>query len=431
MMISKILTAIEQYNMIKSGDKVTVALSGGADSVALLYALNSQKDNLNISLYAAHVNHNLRGDESKRDEEFVKKLCDSLGIPITVWSVDVKSAAKESNESIELAARRIRYELFSKLDTLIATAHTASDNLETVLFNISRGTGTDGLCGIPPVRDSIIRPLILCTRDDVVKYCNDNNLMFVTDSTNLTDDYTRNKIRHNVVPALKEINSAVEKNTVNSSRILRRENSYLDSIAGKELQKAQSNGELNVACLKKLDYVILCRVLRKFILNRTGITLNSTHTDQLVELIYKPSGKIDISSEYSIISANKKLYIEKKSDNVSFSAEISYLDKKGYEDAVKVNKLLSKCTVDCDKISGKLTVRTRMPGDSIKLAFGGTKSLKKLYNEYGIKEYLREKLPVACDFDGVVFVTGVGVAKRVCPDGNTTHYAVITVKQDK
>nr|MBR2040323.1 tRNA lysidine(34) synthetase TilS [Clostridia bacterium] len=232
-MIEKIiLDTVSAYSLFKKGDVVTVALSGGADSVALLYALNQLKNDLGITLKAVHLNHQIRGDEALRDESFVKDFCDSLNIELICERIDVPQFAKSNNLSLETAARKARYNLFERVNEgAIATAHTASDNLETLLLNLARGTSLDGLCGIPVKRDYIVRPIISATREDIENYCKDNNLKFVTDSTNLTDDYTRNKIRHKIVPVLKEINPKAELSALKTSKSLTEASAFLKQEA--------------------------------------------------------------------------------------------------------------------------------------------------------------------------------------------------------
>ena len=160
-MLKKVLAAIEDYDMLAQAGSVTVAISGGADSVALLHCLLELKNELSLEVCAAHLNHMLRGDESLRDEKFVKDLCQKLNVKLFLERIDVAKEAKVSGESIELAARRVRYDFLSRVSKgVIATAHTASDSFETMLFNLSRGTDIIGLCGIPPKRDTLIRPLI-------------------------------------------------------------------------------------------------------------------------------------------------------------------------------------------------------------------------------------------------------------------------------
>ena len=175
-MEAKVFKTIQKYHMLSSEDVVLVALSGGADSMALLYFLYK---NCNYKLYAAHINHNLRGEESDGDEEFVKTCCKNLKIELFILNADVKKEAQCKGFSIEQAARSIRYDFLEKtaegLHAKIATAHTLSDNMETVLFNLVRGTGIKGLCGIPPVRNNIIRPLLECTRAEIEEYCAKNN----------------------------------------------------------------------------------------------------------------------------------------------------------------------------------------------------------------------------------------------------------------
>ena len=208
------IQTIEKYKLLQNGDKVIVALSGGADSVTLLDMLNSVKEIYNLTIYASHINHGLRGEEADRDENFCKILCKIYNTELFVKKADIKILAKEQKISEELCGRNVRYsyfeELSQNLSAKIATAHTASDNIETLLFNITRGSSVTGAGAITPKRGNIIRPLIMLTREDIEQYCEQNNLEYVTDSTNLTDDYTRNKIRHQVIPVLKQINPQLE-----------------------------------------------------------------------------------------------------------------------------------------------------------------------------------------------------------------------------
>ena len=232
-MVNKIKETIARYDMLKKDDTVIVAVSGGADSIALLHALCSLRQELGISVFACHVNHNLRGEESKRDEQFVRDFCSSMRIPNTFYSINIKA---DKHESVEERARKMRYECFEKLCTelpspKLATAHTASDNAETVFINVLRGTGTKGLGGIPPIRGNIIRPLIRCTREEIEKYCKENELEFVTDSTNLSDDYTRNKLRHRLIPLLQEFNPSLFEAVSRMTSAVYDDNALLEEIS--------------------------------------------------------------------------------------------------------------------------------------------------------------------------------------------------------
>ncbi|MEG2144737.1 MAG: tRNA lysidine(34) synthetase TilS, partial [Oscillospiraceae bacterium] len=210
-MQNKVLEAIEKYKLINLGDSVTVALSGGADSVALLLVLLKLQEKLGISIDACHVNHNLRGEEAKRDEAFCKELCEEKNVKLFIKSVDVLAYAKTNSVSTELAARELRYSALCQVaNGKIATAHTLSDSVETALFNLARGTGLRGLMGINPCRDNIIRPLTLVGREEIEAFLASENQSFVNDSTNFKNDFARNKIRNKVIPVLKEINPSLE-----------------------------------------------------------------------------------------------------------------------------------------------------------------------------------------------------------------------------
>ena len=202
-MVEQVKQTIAAYDMLRSGEPVLVALSGGADSVALLHALRA----LGYPVQAFHLNHCLRGAESDRDEAFCRALCVRLGVELTVERVDVAAAAREQGNGVEETARRMRYARLQDAaqGMKIATAHTADDNLETVLFHLVRGTGPKGLAGIPPVRGRIIRPMLRVERMQIEEYLASIGQDYVTDSTNADDAYTRNRIRHTVVPALREI----------------------------------------------------------------------------------------------------------------------------------------------------------------------------------------------------------------------------------
>ena len=261
-MIESVKATVKRYNMFSSEKSVTVALSGGADSVALLFALLEIKNEFGLNVSAAHLNHCLRGEESDGDELYVRKLCDKLDVPLICDRADVLGFARDNNQSIELAARNVRYEFLERVSNgLIATAHTADDNIETVLYNLSRGTGIDGGCGIPPVRGRIVRPLISATRADVEKYCELKGVNYRTDSTNLSDEYTRNRIRHGAVPVLKAVNTSAVKNVALFSERLRIDADYLIAEADRVYSEILLDGGLSVERLLELHPAIFTRCL--------------------------------------------------------------------------------------------------------------------------------------------------------------------------
>ena len=422
-MQEKVLETIARYDMLRDTDAVTVALSGGADSVALLHCMLSLKDKLGIKVHALHLNHNLRGAESLRDEEFVKNLCKKWNVPLTVENADVNSVSILSGESIELAARRVRYAFFEKYCIgKCATAHTGSDSAETVLFNLTRGTALSGVCGIPPVRDIYIRPLINCTRAEIEQYCSDNDLEFVNDSTNFTDEYTRNKIRHNVVSVLREINPSFENAVSRLSAAAREDEDYLSSVACELYKQNFIDGKLQLAAVTSTHASVAKRVLKIYYDELIGGELDSTNLDLLLKTACNQIGATVLPSKVKAHVKNGFLIFDlnEKTEKNTYKTEIVK------EKAEKFNNLLSKNLLDCGKIEGKLVVRTRETGDKIRLANRGvTKSLKKLFTELKIPEDVRQTLPVVSDDAGVVWVYGVGVAERVKVESTTKEIFII------
>lgn len=429
-MLDKIKNTINKYSMLSDSSDVTVAVSGGADSVCLLCALCELKKELGLTLSAFHLNHCLRGEESDRDEEFVKQLCEKLGVPLTSLRADVAKQAAERGESIELCARNIRYELYKKHSNgLVAVAHTMSDNLETVIYNTARGSGIKGLCGIPPVRDIYIRPLIDCTREEVEAYLDSRGIDYVTDSTNLHDDYSRNFIRHNIVPALKKLNPSVEQTVKNAVENLREDAEFLDCTATKIYRIVEKSDGLDAELLLAQPPSVIKRVLGMYFYDKSGLSADSMHIVRMYESLY--SGK-KISLPHGLCgkSDTKRFRIysdreEKPACRFETETVCKRIDKDD-----NVYNLLLKNAIDCDKIKGSLKVRTRLEGDSIRLSGRNcTKTLKKLYNELKIPQDIRDALPVAADDEGILWIHTVGVSERAAVDENTVRVISFNVKE--
>lgn len=425
-MINKVLDAIKKFSLLQKGDDVTIALSGGADSVSLLYALLSIKDELGITVNAAHLNHLIRGDEAERDQKFVTDLCEKLGVTLFCEKADVPKIAKENGISLELAARQVRYEFLERVATgKVATAHTASDNLETMIFNLVRGTSLKGLCGIPTKRGIFIRPLILCTRQNVEDYCKQNNLSFVTDSTNLCDDYSRNKIRHNVIPVLKGINSSAEESALRTSQSLMEDNSYLENISEEILFKNLCDNGLSVKDCENIAPAIFKRVIkRNFEILFPEVMLDSRHINDIYSICLCGVGKINLPSNvYAVVKNGYLSYEDEEIKNtVNFAVKVTENEN--------VNNLFSNNVIDCDKIIGKWILRTRTVGDEIRLHKRGvTKTLKKLFTENKVPNELRDKIPVIADEKGVIWVYGMGVCERVAVTKNTRKILEVEVQK--
>ena len=434
-MEKSVLTAIERFSLLENTTEVTVALSGGADSISLLYALFNLKEKLGITLYAAHLNHMIRGDEALRDEEFVKQQCEKLGVPLFCERIDVPAYAREHKLSTELAAREVRYDFLSRVSRgAVATAHTASDNLETLLFNLTRGTALKGLCGIPPKRGIFIRPLILCTREDVEAYCEKNCIEYVTDSTNLSDEYTRNKIRHKVIPVLKEINPNAERAAVRTAAELSEDSLFLEKCADKYLSDHLSGEGLDISALPKAP--IAKRAIKKYAeISAPELSLDNLHINEIYG-ICNEGGKAGLPSECFAEVKNGKLIIAKQSAKNSVKFEFDVQIERRINDLFtkeeKINNLLLNNSLDCDKIIGKSVIRTRQAGDCIRLAGRGcTKSLKKLMNECCVPTDVRDSLPVIADEAGVIWIYGIGVAQRCAVTKNSRDIMIINASQRK
>jgi len=292
-MLEAVRNTIKDYRMLSEGETVIVGLSGGADSVALTYALLELCDEYKIYLEAVHINHNIRGEEALRDEEFVKSFCEKHSIPLTVESIDVIALAAEKRISCEQAGRDVRYAAFNKQiggrkNCKIATAHTLSDLMETTLFNMARGTGIKGLRGIVPVRDNIIRPLIGQTREKIEEYCKSRGLDFVTDSTNLSDEYTRNKIRHNIIPALYEINPSLDMAMQRLSLLSSQDDDFITLTAKEAVESAKTGEGYCVKTLSKLHPAVLSRAVMMICKGKPDFR----QTELIIEIIKSGGGAV-------------------------------------------------------------------------------------------------------------------------------------------
>lgn len=429
-MIDKIIHTIEIYSMIKKGDRITVALSGGADSVCLLLVLKELSRSYNITVDAIHINHCIRGEESDRDEEFCRSLCTRLDIPITVIRADVPAAALESKKSLEETARDIRYETFKKHagKGKIATAHTLSDNAETVILNLTRGTGLKGLCGIPPVRGNIIRPLIEITRQQVEDYLKEQNQGFVTDSTNLSDDYTRNRIRHNIIPELLKINGGFYKTFSAGQKILKEENNFISSYAESAYKKCKkSTGE--ISGLDKYPDAVKKRIVSMF-LNDNNLPVSYDKINSVSSLSEK-NGKINILKGIYISGKDGVITVNQETEKIT---DVEIPLKIGRNFIFKNKVLIAEenkkgdLLIDLDKICGTIILRNRRYGDKIKLSGRSfTSSVKKLLNE-NIPSEERPFIHFLSDDIGLIYVENIGVADRVKVTGESIR--ILSVKTE-
>ena len=299
-MLNKLLAFVRQYKLIESGDHVVCAVSGGADSVAMLFALYLLREKLDITLSAAHFNHQLRQEESDRDEQFVRAFCRQYDITLHVASGRIVSGKK----GLEAAAREARYAFFETLDGKIATAHTANDNAETVLMRMIRGTGLKGLGGIMPENGKMIRPMLTITRQEVLAFLQEYHLSYVTDSSNETDLFLRNRIRHHVVPLLERENPKLAENLSQFALRLRQDELALSELACVDRLPT-------VAELRKMPYALRSRSVAAF-LERSGVPeAEAAHVALVDGLIFsaKPSAKADLPGGITVIREYDRLEV--------------------------------------------------------------------------------------------------------------------------
>lgn len=449
MMICKVRETILKYNMLSRGDRVTVGLSGGADSSALLLCLLELKDEFGIEVSAAHVNHCLRGEESDSDERFVRDLCENLGVPLEVLRADVSTKAAQSGEGLEECGRRIRYDFFKSLGTTVATAHNLNDVCETFLFNFSRGAGLRGLTSIPPVRDNIVRPLIECSRAEIEEYCREKEIDFVTDSTNSDVDYSRNRIRHMVIPELKRINASLETSALRCIDSLREDDEFLHSMAEELVEKSSLDKGFSTEILNEAHISLRKRALSSIVYGKTGEKTDSDTLKRLVDLL-KTGGLLQISGGFfvrvsgspAILSfpvfkdiedwENCDIILEDGiSVNLPFSSvEIEIFNNTDINKLQNVNNKLLEYRLDCDKIHGNVCFRSRRPGDAFAPAGRGcTKSLKKLFNEAAVEPELRPSFTVCEDEEGIIFVEDFGVDRRCAVSASTKRILKIRLRR--
>lgn len=411
-MLNSLLDALRRYDMVHPGDTVICAVSGGKDSMALLWSFYLLREKLDIQLECAHFNHGLRGEESDRDQAFVQDFCQSYGIPFHTESGCVAAGKK----GLEAAARDARYGFLNSLNGKIATAHTADDNAETVLMHLVRGTGLKGLGGIAPVSGMLIRPMLNVTRAQVEAFVEEYHLQFVEDSTNATDDFLRNRLRHHVLPLLKVENPRFAQSLSETAQSLRKDSALLDTLRHAPWE--------DVYALRAMEDAGRSRVLAAF-LEECGVKEPSRRHIALAQsLVFSenPSARADFPGGIVIGREYEKL--------------ISYKDTKAdwsvclpCPGEVELAELGLKVVCEFAEIpvntpdsftvypQGKLILRNRKPGDAL-CTKGGTKSLKQRFIDRKIPQAQRMLIPVAADEQGLLGVFGFGADLRKLKEEN-------------
>ncbi len=425
----KIERAVSEFQMeskIFSG--TLLGLSGGADSVMLLLYLVYLRSKRDFPLLAVHVNHLIRGEEADRDERFSGQLCQALGVEFQAVHVDVPRLAKEQGKGVEEAARDARYSCFDAIISArsdinyICVAHNADDNFETVLMNMMRGAGLNGLTGIAPVRNNILRPLIYLKKKEITEALAKGGFEFVTDSTNESDDYTRNYIRHNVIPSLERVFDAPVDRISRMCQNLREDDGCLTSLAA-EFASRYENGKIPTQELAGLKPAVLYRVLSIYAKEASVPSFERVHFEAMRGCILK-NGSFSVSlpgSYFRAVGGMAGFYKEKEPLRKGFCFPLSYgineIEERGAiveivknkaEFSTKVYNKSTQRELTSAIILGGLFIRSKQDADTC--FYGGmTHKLKKLFNDRKIPADRRADVPVLCDEKGVVWIPGFGV----------------------
>ena len=421
-----------------------VGLSGGADSVMLLLLLleYSRREGISTPLLAVHINHGIRGSEADRDECFARELCATLGVEFISRKIDVPALALESGKSIEEAARDARYSTFSEIIlgrndiSSIALGHNATDNLETVLFNMMRGSGLRGVSGIPPIRDGIYRPMLAIPKEDIEVALGSVGIEFVTDSTNKDTAYTRNYIRHEIIPRLARLADSPEASVTRLTQNLRLDGEYIDSVASGFLR--DSHGEPTVEALLSLHPAVFSRVVAAMAIAASGKSPERVHITKIRELLscgsfsYSLPGGCEFTSSCGICRARcgfleelPEIALEWGVNELpAYAAAVELFDEKP-KTSHNVYKFSIQADLSSVIIKGGLRLRARREGDEY--FYGGmTRKLKKMLIDRKIPKEDRARVPVLCDDAGIIWVPGFGVRD----DGVRGEHRTVRISYD-
>ena len=442
---------------------VLVALSGGADSSALLHLLCRQRELQHFPLYAAHVNHNIRtqgfNNEADRDEQFCRNLCERLQVPLFVKVCDVPALARESGNSIETEAREARYRFFEEIMAeqsirILATAHNASDNLETQIFNLCRGCGLDGIVGIPrkrpipKIKDGVaVRPILDATKEEILAFCSENGIEYVTDSTNLEDDCTRNKLRHHVIPLLERQFGSPEKAGLRLAGIAEEDSDFITSVAE---QIVADNKTVSLAEFRRLHIAVAKRVIQLSYRRLCNAGLEAVHVDSVLQYAKTEKiGTITLPHGISAVFTENELrfaftsslpeaeYTPKIKKGVLCEGwnQIDGADYKIYvtssisskpEPRIELNgkeHLLATYAYLKNIHLSRVFVTGRTNGD--KIYDGGMgKKVKKLLCDKKISRDKRDGLPIFHLNDQIIYVPFCAVADSARADGDGSEYCI-------
>ena len=437
--LEKFKNFIEENNLIEKGDSIVSAVSGGSDSVFMLEMLSAIKDDYDLKIIVSHVNHGLRGAEAQRDEDFVKKLAEKNGLIYEVEHIDMAGYAKEHSLTCEEAGRKLRYLFFEEIKEKykadkVAIAHNKNDVAETIFLNIFRGTGLDGLESIPLRRDFYIRPILCFEKSEILDFLKENNIHYVDDSTNFTNDYKRNVIRNEIIPFIKKnFNENIVSSMSRLASIAKENNLYLEDIINDKYIDIVKDNTIDREGFNELNHYEKTLVLRKFLRDNLNYlnNISKDNIEDMIKLISLDSGKkYDIDGKHYLVNDFDKT-IFKKLDINELSEEISLdfkLDKvyNIYGSKFKFvlsDKILSKKYLDYDLLTGKLSLRNRRSGDRFN-PFGmkGSKKIKDYFVDKKVSSDDRSKVLFLMNDDEIAYVVGYDIADKYRASSKTKNY---------
>lgn len=429
-MKAEVLAWCRREALFAPGDRVVCGVSGGADSMALLWCLRSLAPELSITVSAAHFNHRLRGEESDRDEAFVRAFCAAHGIALTVGAAE--PGAYTAGQSIETAARAQRYAFFDGLNCeRLATAHSADDNTETVLQHFLRGSGLRGLCGIPPRRGRYVRPLLSVSRAQILDYLQKQQLAWVEDSTNATDDCLRNRLRHQVLPLLRAEAPDLSRRITGLTALLRADDRLLDSQAAALLPPETPGAPLHIPTLLAAPDALQKRALRLYLRRALPQDVHQRHILDLQALLVNPCPSARLSLPGGLTARRRYDLLELAAGEPPSGFPPTALCVPG-ETPLPGLGMRVRCTVTenfqkntntpftfavkCDKIAASIPLlRPRRPGDAMTLPNGRRVTLKKLFIDRKIPRAERDRLPVLESGGVLLAVAGIGTDPSCVP----------------
>jgi tRNA(Ile)-lysidine synthase len=460
-MFQVVRDTIEKFKLLTHGDRVVVAVSGGPDSVALTHVLFLLKDDYNLALHIAHLNHMFRGEEAEGDARFVAQLAGSLGLDWTVSKVDVPAFASEKRMSAQAAARQVRYSFLEQVrsewqGTKIATGHQADDQTETVLLNILRGAGPEGLSGIPPKRDDIyIRPLINVTRDEVEAYCRDNSLSYRQDLSNIKPVYLRNKVRLELLPILKNAyNPGISASLLRLSHIMRDENDFMQTRIQEYWDGLVISDNGSEVIFNLPDFLQAHAAIRRRLLRKAWAALRDGERDLEFVHLEQAMDFLRDGTAGGVIELPLHILLEKSYDTFSLKAAGGLPGPSSFCHLLKVpgSTVVPELGVsidagitetwpgntagkveawfDFDKITGPLTVRSRRPGDRFwPLNGNGSKKLKEFFIDEKIPRNQRDRVPIITVGEEILWVGGIRPDNRWRVSDHTNRFLHLKIRK--